>query len=89
MTAALRFLGREGPGRKPFFFEKKNQKTLDYNRLALPRRAHHPANGFASFFRKERLPAVDALNARVLHRLRRAIPCSGGKQNSPCLMAAG
>jgi hypothetical protein len=32
--------GREGQGRKQFFFEKKNQKTFDYQRLVVPHRAH-------------------------------------------------
>jgi hypothetical protein len=32
--------GGVGQERKQFFFEKKNQKTFDYNRLALPHRAH-------------------------------------------------
>jgi hypothetical protein len=43
--------------RKQFFFEKKNQKTFDYQRLALPHRAHQYAKVFASFFKKKRFLA--------------------------------
>jgi hypothetical protein len=32
--------GAEGQKRKPFFFEKKNQKTFYYNTSGLPHRAH-------------------------------------------------
>jgi hypothetical protein len=35
-----RLRGADGRERKQFFFEKKNQKTFDYVRLALPHRAH-------------------------------------------------
>jgi hypothetical protein len=51
--------GAEGQERKQFFFEKKNQKTVDYLRLALPQRAHQWPKVFASFFKKKRFPAPD------------------------------
>jgi hypothetical protein len=44
----------EAAERKQLFFEKKNQKTFYYKRLALPRRAHKGAGVFGSFFKKRR-----------------------------------
>jgi hypothetical protein len=49
----------EGEERKQFFFEKNNQKTFYYKRLALPQRAHKDAKVFASFFKKKRFSASD------------------------------
>jgi hypothetical protein len=40
ITAAPNIAPRPVNQRKQFFFEKKNQKTFDYNRSALPHRAH-------------------------------------------------
>jgi hypothetical protein len=49
--------GAERQEGKQFFFEKKNQKTFDYTRLALRHRAHQYAKVFASFFKKKRFLA--------------------------------
>jgi hypothetical protein len=38
---------------KPFFFAKKNQKTLVYKALALPRRVCQMAKSFCFLFQKE------------------------------------
>jgi hypothetical protein len=38
---------------KPFFFAKKNQKTLVYKALAAPRRVRQMAKSFCFFFQKE------------------------------------
>jgi hypothetical protein len=56
---ALGLRGAEGWERQQFFFEKKNQKTFDYIRLALPHGAHQTAKVFASFFKKKRFLASD------------------------------
>jgi hypothetical protein len=49
------FLGRR---RKQFFFEKKNQKTFDFMKLVVPRRARQVIKVFASFFKKKRFLAA-------------------------------
>jgi len=41
---------------KQFFFAKKNQKTLVYKALALPRRVRQMDKSFCFFFQKEVLP---------------------------------
>jgi hypothetical protein len=52
LTQAPRLAGRGRIGSKQFFFEKKNQKTFDYFRLALPRRAHLYPEVFVSFSKR-------------------------------------
>ncbi len=58
--------GAKGQERKQFFFEKKNQKTFDYYRLALQHRAHQYAKVFASFFKKKRFLALDGAVSTLL-----------------------
>jgi hypothetical protein len=45
---------------KQFFFAKKNQKTLVYMALALPRRAGQMEKSFCFFFQKEVLSSCHA-----------------------------
>jgi hypothetical protein len=40
---------------KPFFFEKKNQKTIVRKALALPHRGRQTTRSFCFFFQKEAL----------------------------------
>jgi hypothetical protein len=68
LVCVARLAGRDGQESKPFFFEKKNQKTFDYCRLGLPQRARHQAKVFASFFKKKRFLASDGLVATVASR---------------------
>jgi hypothetical protein len=44
---------RQNQESKPFFFAKKNQKTLVYKAIALPRRVRQMAKSFCFFFQKE------------------------------------
>jgi hypothetical protein len=58
---------REGKGRvsKQFFFAKKNQKTLIYKALALPRRVRQMAKSFCFFFQKEVLSSCRCVRLKA------------------------
>jgi hypothetical protein len=58
---------RQTEERKQFFFAKKNQKTLVYRALALPRRVRQMDKRFCFFFQKEVLSSC-----RSVSRLRLA-----------------
>jgi hypothetical protein len=51
---------------KPFFFAKKNQQTLVYKALALPRRVHQMDKSYCFFFKKKCFLPVDASASRQL-----------------------
>jgi hypothetical protein len=52
VTRAARSMRQTEEG-KPFFFAKKNQKTLFHKALALPRRVRQMVKSFCFFFQKE------------------------------------
>ncbi len=52
LTRAARSM-RQTAESKQFFFAKKNQKTLVYKALALPRRVPQMSKSFCFFFQKE------------------------------------
>jgi len=52
------------PGRKPFFFEKKNQKTfMSWTRRVVGANAHGNQSFFASFFAKKEVLLLALTNA--------------------------
>jgi hypothetical protein len=50
---------------KQFFFAKKNQKTLVYKALALPRRVRQMDKSFCFFFQKEGLSSCRCLSLKA------------------------
>jgi hypothetical protein len=64
LTRAARPM-RQTEQSKPFFFAKKNQKTLVYKALVLPRRVDVMDKSFCFFFQKEVLSSCRCVSLKA------------------------